>query len=550
MSRSAPRAAFVVLLLGLLAATCSFPKDMSDQLFVTITPPVQLVLRGTRDTLHAVAWRRVGADSDSVTNVDVAFSSRNTALATVEKTGSRSALLTGVNSGRDTVVAQAVGFANAAPAVLPVRISEPLEVDSVRPAITRYGNVVTVFGVGADSILLASLGAADLIPYPGSASRSNGYGRMSFWVPPPAHTAPLFFIGAGVFSQARDTTRVLPFDIYEPNDTQPTAISLDAPVPFPTLFPSVQYINPALAFEPVLRGTVGDDWYRFSRATTGDLSIIINSADARGAFSTFLVDSLYFTSDTTSPCTFCIGPDAWTIGPGSHLCHGWDFEPGESQPDSTIVALAGFSGSALHALLEFNTPARYGLTVINGYVISDPRFPKDAHEEDDFCSAADAKGTQILPFRDTLTIDNPHDVDWIRFRVDSGALTRNVTIRIASIAGGSDSSDVDLYVLSVPDGSASSSLDEEGVSDNVGSNESLSLNLVPGHYYAVAVDYAGIPTQYVMCAETLVQGACGSFPAPPVFPSARTRRLAARAASGVRIHRLRLPRPPRARGGR
>src|SRR5256885_10660337 len=45
-------------------------------------------------------------------------------------------------------------------------------------------------------------------------------------------------------------------------------------------------------------------------------------------------------------------------------------------------------------------------------------------------------------FRDTLTIDNPHDIDWIRFRVTG--LATAVTIKIAAVTSAAtvDSSDV------------------------------------------------------------------------------------------------------------
>src|SRR2546422_1836638 len=81
--------------------------------------------------------------------------------------------------------------------------------------------------------------------------------RTRFWVPPPATTDSLFYLGIsgglGVFGFLHgDTTRVLERDIYEPNDTIPSAIDLDAARPFPTtntLLDSLLFFNPALAFE-------------------------------------------------------------------------------------------------------------------------------------------------------------------------------------------------------------------------------------------------------------------------------------------------------------
>jgi hypothetical protein len=183
--------------------------------------------------------------------------------------------------------------------------------------------------------------------------------------------------------------------------------------------------------------------------------------------------------------------------------------------------------------------------VIEGYVHSDPNILPDAHEEDDFCDAADAKGLAVtLPagtLHDTLTIDNPHDVDWIRFRVTS---LSTVTARIASLVPASavDSSDIDIYLLTVPGGGASSSLDQVGVSDSAGSSETITTLLNPGDYYLVAVDYQGLPVTYGLCIST---NGCLSFPSAPVpagtasatllprhaikrQPAPRTRRVRAR----------------------
>ena len=58
-------------------------------------------------------------------------------------------------------------------------------------------------------------------------------------------------------------------------------------------------------------------------------------------------------------------------------------------------------------------PGRYGITVRDGYLTADPRIPADRLEENDYCDAADTSPVE-LPFADTLTIDNPYEVDWIK----------------------------------------------------------------------------------------------------------------------------------------
>src|SRR5437660_9216685 len=120
---------------------------------------------------------------------------------------------------------------------LPISVSAPLAIDSIRPDTVRYGEIATVYGVGLlDTIgVLLSIGDATLIPVPFTDTlKANGSSQISFWVPPPAHTAPLSYIafGAGVFGATPDTVAVIARDIYEPNEIAPALIDLEAnPIP-------------------------------------------------------------------------------------------------------------------------------------------------------------------------------------------------------------------------------------------------------------------------------------------------------------------------------
>jgi hypothetical protein len=154
----------------------------------------------------------------------------------------------------------------------------------------------------------------------------------------------------------------------------------------------------------------------------------------------------------------------------------------------------------------FFVSGRYGLAVIDGYRTSDPAIGPDRLEENDNCEFADRNFADPLTrvdltsaFSDTLTIDNPHDVDWIRFQVP-GSLPQSVTFQTAPPAGvnGAKAGDVDLYVLGIP--VAGSPLDVRGSSRTKGSNESLTLVLDPGDYYMVVTDFAGTPIRYSLCA--------------------------------------------------
>jgi len=518
LSRPLPLVPLAVTLAGV---TCAFPTDKSDKVFVTLEAPSAVVLRGQDMSVFARAWRVIGTDTQAIGNVDFQFTSGSGSIARVEKDCCGYATVTGVNSGLVDIVARAIAFEQAEQADLVLRVSDPLEVDSVRPSLVRFGDTITVFGVGVDSIFIAFLDNATQFDYPipglvATRTRdSAGFSTAVFWVTPPARTAPLSFIGPGVFGNAPDTTKVQPFDVLEPNEIAPRSINLDAPPRFP-LIPQIKFMNPALAFEIPRRDEIGVEWYRFAQTTPRDLTLILSGPDVRGTFSTFLTDSLGYVSGTL-PTPYVIGPNSWTIGPGSHFCQGFVFEPAQTQPESTIVALRGMPAGRLHALAFYAQPGRYGLAVFEGYVTSDPTVPRDAHEEDDFCDAGDARGLAVsVPagaFRDTLTIDNAHDVDWIRFRVTS--LT-SVTIKSASLTAAiADSSDVDIYLLTVPGGGASSTLDLLNSSTAGGSTETMTSLLGAGDYYVVAVDYQGAPVAYDLCIGAGAAG-CAVFPSPPV----------------------------------
>ena len=109
----------------------------------------------------------------------------------------------------------------------------------------------------------------------------------------------------------------------------------------------------------------------------------------------------------------------------------------------------------------------------------------------------------------TLTIDNPQDNDWYRFRVQTSASPSDTTTTIQTKArpfSAVDPSDIDIYVYRQSDKALM------GSSQLAGSNEKLTLNnaaLPAGEYYLLVVDRAGVPTRYSVC---IVRGnAC----APP-----------------------------------
>jgi len=329
------------------------------------------------------------ADSQPIPNVVFVWSSSDPSVATVDNGGH----IVGITSGTVIITAAAANFDKRALAATDtLRVSAPLEIDSVVPDTARYGQVVTVFGPGADQVVLASMkGAFFLYPYPFSARHdTTGYGQQEFWIPPPAESDRITFIGNGIVTTSADSTHVIKRDVYEPNETAPHGFDLDAPRPFP--YPGTPYnlllvYNPALVFEPLKRGdTLGVDWYRFGHSTARDLTIILTAPSVSGTFSTFVTDSLAWTG-----ATYALGPDSWTFGPRSHACHGLEFGPSEANGDSTIVALKNVSPGALHAITLYRQAAGYGLAVLDGYA---SELPVDAHEDDNSCNAADLQGSR------------------------------------------------------------------------------------------------------------------------------------------------------------
>ena len=531
-------APLVALVAALAAGACVYPTEHDADVHVSVTA-LPILIRGNDALATARAWQVLGTgDSAEITNISFVWSSGNASVATVDPSGH----IVGIKSGTTTIRAAAANFdKRSQPGDITLRVAERLEIDSIRPKTVHFGDTVTVFGVGVDSIFQAQLAQGVLIPNVFRRSRdATGYARSVYWVPPPAHKDSLFYIGNGVFGFSKDVVQVIQQDLYEtptpPHDATPAIIDLDGPRPFPgTPFASVLFLNPALAFEELPRDSLfGVDWYRLQQAGTRDLTIIITAPAVKGTFAGFVSDQFG-------------GANAWTIGPGSHNCRGKKFSPDEAAGDSTIVALAGVPAPGLDAIAIFTQHGRYSLLVADKYLTSDSldaRIVKDAHEEDDFCDAPQALIPVTLPYKTTLTIDNPHDVDWIRFNVPGSIVTPvEIATRAVPLVVGQDSSDIDVYVLHEP--SPGAQLDSIAGVASPGSDNSTTLLLAPGNYYVVVVDFAGVPTPYDICIGAGL-GSCATFPAPPAQASTPAQLQAAtrrRAALEARTAALRAARP-------
>jgi hypothetical protein len=463
-----------------------------------------------------------------VRNAELVWSTDDPTLASLTPGDNHTAVATGVNPGLVQIRAVATGFQGAVPAAYSLRVSNPLEIDSMRPSVVRYGEKLTMYGVGVSTLFFANLQGATLIPDTFSvAAGAGGVGELSFWVPPPASSGHTFVLSPGQLVISPDSTTVLRRDLFEPNETGPSLIDLTA-TPFPSV-PAVRFFNPALAFEDRIRAdSLGIDWYRFNGAGAGsDLTFIFTAPSFKGAHLSFLA------SPVASPDL--AAPPPWSIGSGLYYCKGAAFKAEERPSDSLVVALKAVPAGAMDLISLYAVSGRYGLAVIQGYYTTNPSIAADRLEENDNCEFADLNfANQPItidlgtPVSDTLTIDNPHDIDWIRFRVP-GPLPQTMTFRTASRAGAGTTDDIDLYVMGIPSGGT---LDPRGASQTDGSSESITVALAPGDYYVVVTDFAGTPTRYSICAAV---GLSCTLPPSPVVGSASSKSTgAARARRGVR----------------
>src|SRR2546426_337812 len=176
MRRSRGLAALTIVGISAVVAMCVYPTEHDSAVHVDL-PHSGILLRGNDTAAQAPAWRILGpADSQPIPNVVFAWSSSNPSVATVDNAGH----IVGITSGTVVITAAAANFDKASRAATnTLRVSAPLEVDSVRPKVVRYGELVSVYGVGVDSIFLAQLSNAQLILNPfGDTAFANGTARV------------------------------------------------------------------------------------------------------------------------------------------------------------------------------------------------------------------------------------------------------------------------------------------------------------------------------------------------------------------------------------
>jgi hypothetical protein len=476
------------LALGLAAVSvgvfgCILPTDRSGELQVVADALPALIVKDTVQlTARLIDLQNGGAD---VPNAELRFSSSDSTIVLVSPEGQ----LVAIGAGTATVAANAISFDDADPAILQADVRALLELDSIVPLTTEFGSLLFLFGVGLNEELIFSveLGGEDApvlgyIPDP----LDPRFGALAVWAKPPApRSSSVSILGKNGGLVAPRLIEVAQRDVYEPNDTAPRRLG---PL-------NIGVFNPALAFESLGREEqrAPTDWYTFTNTAARDRTIIVGGQGlGAGTFAVFLTDSLLPFGLTDD---FLLAPDAWTIGPSSHVCGGID--PGLEELDFPLaaVALKDLAPGTYHVLVAYTPeadPRAYTLFIANEYAST---LPPDAAEENDFCNVATP-----IPGNATrnLTIDNPHDTDWFRFTIPAGGQT--VTFR----ATAQDSTaDLDLYILGDfrPD-----SLPSVSEALTVGDVEAITAALPAGDYFLVVVDFFGVPTDYTLNA---------TFAAPP-----------------------------------
>src|SRR3989475_6293388 len=168
-------APLVALVAALAAGACVYPTEHDADVHVSVTA-LPILIRGNDALATARAWQVLGTgDSAEITNISFVWSSGNASVATVDPSGH----IVGIKSGTTTIRAAAANFdKRSQPGDITLRVAERLEIDSIRPKTVHFGDTVTVFGVGVDSIFQAQLAQGVLIPNVFRRSRdATGYAR-------------------------------------------------------------------------------------------------------------------------------------------------------------------------------------------------------------------------------------------------------------------------------------------------------------------------------------------------------------------------------------
>src|SRR5207248_7177514 len=130
MRRSRGLVALTLLMTSAVVAMCVYPTEHDAAVHVSLTP-VHILFSGHDTVAAARAWQVRGpGDSVVIPNVAFTWSTSDAAVATVSSDGR----IVGIKSGSAIITAAATNFdAGQRAAADTVRVSAPIEVDSIRP---------------------------------------------------------------------------------------------------------------------------------------------------------------------------------------------------------------------------------------------------------------------------------------------------------------------------------------------------------------------------------------------------------------------------------
>jgi len=189
--------------------------------------------------------------------------------------------------------------------------------------------------------------------------------------------------------------------------------------------------------------SLGVDWYRYGHATTARSDDHLSAPSVHGTFSTFVTDSLAWTGTT-----YALGPGLLDVRPGFPRVSRPRVRAARSERrfhNRSVQERPGWRAARDH---DLQSGGALRDAVLDGYA---SELPADAHEDDNSCNAGRPPSPTLQsPFRDTLTIENPHDVDWIRFHYAQGGLGSTARVRMHAFPGVHPDSlkDLDLYIVS------------------------------------------------------------------------------------------------------
>jgi hypothetical protein len=417
-----------------LVAACLFPSDLSNEVVVTVDQETLVLSVG--DSLQLGV--QVARSGRSVSGAVIVYGTTDSGVVLVTPQG----LVRAVGTGVARISVEALGYANATVAELPVQVKRAIRIADVLPerAVPNeatWGELLTIVGTGldpADAVVFVGTAAARVEGFvPGDSADPLSTDTLRVWTPAlvPEQSNLVVARLTGTGAGAQWPLRVLQRDILEPNEQNPRLLDVSAPLFRPDLALEVrpQDGSPSDCASVWVadQGECWYDWYSFLRPNTpatDSVTIVLRFPQ--------VLDN--------TPVSIEIGevsesPLRWLLSRNFSLCTD-DRAPGfisyvithefATLRDSFVVALADLNGRriSLSATLfgvdrspEVPWPGRptgtipYELQVLPGYV---SERPPDLAEENDQCHLAyELNGNDTL----ALTFDNGTDIDWFHFTV-------------------------------------------------------------------------------------------------------------------------------------